>query len=190
MKHGRRALKGLRAMLAAACAAVAVAIPSPGVAQESLEYAVKANYLVRFAAFVTWPSRAFDALNSPVVICVRGADPFGAVLDRAAAGQSVNGRPLQIRRLDRVDARSGCHIVYLGRSASQSLPQAVAALEGAPVLTVTDAARGDTRGMIHFAVADNRVRFHVDDRAATRGGLSISSRLLGLALSVRSRGRA
>jgi hypothetical protein len=43
--------------------------------------------------------------------------------------------------------------------------------------------------MIHFQIASNRVRFHVDDRAAAAAGLGISSKLMALALSVRTRGR-
>jgi hypothetical protein len=54
------------------------------------------------------------------------------------------------------------------------------------VLTVTDASTdGRVRGMIHFVVVDNRVRFHIDQVRASESGLAISSRLLALALSVR-----
>src|SRR5690606_14967017 len=112
----------------------------------TLEYAVKANYLVRFGAFVDWPQRAFDAAADPVVICVVGQDPFGPLLDRAADGQSVNGRPVRVRRLERIGARSGCHIAYLGRTPGQSVDQAVSAVDGEPVLTVTDSMRGSERG--------------------------------------------
>jgi len=56
----------------------------------------------------------------------------------------------------------------------------------APVLTVTDSIDAlDAKGMINFVVADNRVRFEIDDAAARRSGLVISSKLLSLALSVR-----
>jgi hypothetical protein len=43
--------------------------------------------------------------------------------------------------------------------------------------------------MIHFQVAQSRVRFHIDDRAAAESKLDISSKLLALALSVRGRGQ-
>lgn len=153
----------------------------------SLEYAIKANYLVRFAAFVQWPQAALGAPGAPVIICVLGDDPFGSSLDRAVADQTVNGRPVRARRLSRVEADSGCHVLYLGRSSSQSAAAALQTLGQTPVLTVTDSRIGDGRGIIHFAVASNRVRFHVDDAAAERRGLSISSRLLSLALSVERR---
>ena len=53
------------------------------------------------------------------------------------------------------------------------------------ILLVTDGAVSSDRGMIHFVLDDDRVRFHIDLQAASRSRLSISSRLLNLALSVR-----
>jgi hypothetical protein len=51
----------------------------PSAAQTSLESSVKANYLVRFTAFIDWPGWAFHGAQSPIAICVLGPDPFGAV---------------------------------------------------------------------------------------------------------------
>ncbi len=153
----------------------------------SLEYPVKATYLYKFAPFVTWPDSAFSAPNSPFVICVLGEDPFGPVLDQAVSTQRIGARALVIRRLERVDRGSGCQILYLGASRGQSEADALAAVRGAPVLTVTDAARSEPQGVIHFVVQDNRVRFQIDDQAAAQNGLMISSKLLSLAVSVRPR---
>lgn len=149
----------------------------------SLEYSVKANYLVRFAAFVEWPPRAFANAQAPVVICVAGRDPFGATLDRAARGQTAYGRPLAVRRPATREAVAGCHILYVGVGA-ETLITAAAGQPG--LLMVTDAAVAPPRGAIHFVISEARVRFHIDQRAATRSGLAVSSRLLNLALSVRA----
>ena len=62
-----------------------------------------------------------------------------------------------------------------------------AALQGAPVLTITDARIGSTQGMIHFALRQGKIGFHINDALAARSKLLISSRLLQLALSVRQR---
>ena len=156
--------------------ALAVAEPQ----RQSLEYSVKANYLVRFAAFVEWPRRAFSADRSPVVICVVGRDPFSGALDRAAQAQTAHGRSLTVRRPSRAEGVSGCHLLYVGQGAGGMAPDGPRA-----ILVVTDATASNERGMIHFVISDERVRFHIDLQAASRSGLSISSRLLNLALSVR-----
>ena len=148
--------------------------------RQSLEYSVKANYLVRFAAFVEWPQRSFATSQSPVVICVVGRDPFRGGLERAARAQTAYGRPLAVRHPGTAEAAAGCHILYVGQGGGRLVP------DGArPILLVTDAAVSADRGVIHFVISDERVRFHIDLQTASRSGLSINSRLLNLALSVR-----
>lgn len=182
---GRAARRTSRALL---LAVTALTVPLEAAARvQSLEYPVKANYLVKFAAFVDWPPQTFASTASPIVVCVVGDDPFGTVLDRAAANGSASGRAVSVRRTRRIDSRTDCQVAYLGASPLQTQAQALAALSGQPVLTVTDSARRGPRGIIHFAITGNRVRFHIDDQTAHRRGLAISSRLLTLALSVRPR---
>jgi hypothetical protein len=134
----------------------------------SLEYRVKANFLVRFAAFVTWPPSAFASGTAPMTICVAGPDPFGPALDQAAAGQSAQSRSIVVRRLRSATEAAGCHILY---AAAGSGPEFRAPSAGR--LLVTEA--GDA----------GRVRFAVDLTSARRSGLTLSSRLLDLALTVR-----
>jgi hypothetical protein len=157
---------------------------SAGCAQESLETAVKAAYLYKFAPFVVWPGAA-PGPGGPLVVCVVGSDPFGPVLDRAVAGQTVGDRPIVVRRLDVAAHDSPCHIAFLGGSRTQSVKEALIILHGAPVLTVTDEA--GAAGAVDFALIERRVRFRIDDQAAADAGLTISSKLLSLAITVRPR---
>jgi len=169
-----------RAVHACVCI-VAAAWCGPIGAAESLEYPIKATYLYKFAPFIQWPAAAFPSAESPIVICVSGANPFGAVLDQAAAGQHVEGRTLSIRHLATIGADSGCHIAFLIGSAEQSVAQGLATLRDQPVLTVTDNATDySSKGIVNFVIVDNRVRFEIDERAATQSHIAISSKLLSL----------
>ena len=154
---------------------------------QTLEYAVKANYLVRFAVFVQWPSQTFASPDSPVVICVTGRDPFGAVLADAAGAHTAEGRRIVARALRVPDRVAGCHMVYVGAATPGDIIAAAERTRG--VLMITDQAVSAGRGAIHFAVVSGRVRFHIDNDAAIQAGLNISSRLLSLALSVREDAR-
>jgi hypothetical protein len=116
---------------------------------------------------------------------VQGADPFGPLLDRVAAGQSVARRPVVVRRVPKLEADTGCAIAYVAGSSAQSQAQALAAVEKAPVLTVTDAARGPARGIVHLVLDGGKVRFSIDAAQAANAGLEISSKLLALAVVVR-----
>lgn len=163
---------------------IALFAPTVARAQPATEAAVKAAFLVKFGAYVTWPSD-----DGSIVICAVGRDVLGDELDKAVAGQQINGRPLAVRKLDAIDRSSGCSIAYIAGSAQQSVPAALAAVHAAPVLTVTDSRWSNAHGMVHFQIAQRRVRFYIDDRAAAESKLGISSKLLALALSVRTRGQ-
>jgi hypothetical protein len=156
-------------------------------AQDSLEEAVKATFLYRFGSFVEWPPNAFADAAAPLVICVAGEPAFAQLVAQSAGGERVAGRAVEVRRVDVVMPASGCHILYLAYARRQSVIDALQATAGDPVLTVTDSRFGDTRGVIHFVVVRDRVRFHIDDARAASGNLFLSSRLLALAVSVRRR---
>ena len=166
----------------------ALAWASPGTAfaqGRSIEYAVKAAYLYKFAPYVEWPPSAFASASSPFQVCILGRDPFGASLDQAVSGQRVDEHRVVVRRLDRVDVASGCHVLYLGASPNQTTAEALRAIRGSPILTVADNSR-DGGAIIRFVVKDNRVRFEIDTAAAAANRVTISSKLLGMAMTVRA----
>ncbi len=167
-------------VLAVACALLpGVALPDAVRAEGPPEAAVKATYLYKFAPFVTWPDAG---ATGPLTVCVVGEDPFGPLLDRAVAGQTLGGRAIQVAHIETIGPRSACDIAYLGGSRVESVAEALRAVRGTPILTVTD--EGDPAGIIAFAAADGHVRFRIDQVQAQENGLVISSKLLSLALSV------
>jgi len=146
-----------------------------------LEYAVKASYLYKFAPFVQWPPAAFETPTSPLAICIAGPDPFGPALAEAVRGQRVNGHPIIVRRVENVRPGVACQILFVGGGEAGEALQAVA---HEPILTVTDHSRSGVGGMIQFVMVSGRVRFMIDQAAAQESGIAISSKLLGLAVSV------
>lgn len=165
-------------------------VPALGIGAEadSLEYTVKAAYLTKFGIYVEWPGAAFASPTAPLNLCVIGDDPFGALLDTAAEAQRIDGHPIAVRRVKTVSRETGCHVLYVAASEAPRQAQIVDALRGSAVLTVSDARNGaNAATAISFVVKDNRVRFNVDEEAAAQNGLAISSKLLGLALSVKPR---
>jgi len=157
-------------------------------ASASLEFAVKAAFIYKFAPYVEWPTSTFSSPTSPFPICVVGDDPVSILLDQAVAGQQVNTHPIIVKHLQQAAADSGCKIVYVASADRQVVASTLEALRSVPVLTVTDADRTpDAAGIISFTLRDNRVRFNIDDALAATDGLVISSKLLSLANSVKLR---
>jgi hypothetical protein len=159
--------------------ALAAALLAPAAQAKVSDTAVKAAFLPRFARYVTWPAGALP--NGPVTICVIGADPFGNMLGQAAASQQVDGRPFTVRYLSSAAGGGDCAIAFVGGSHAGEI---LAALGRRPILTVTDSRSSEQRGIIHFAIVGGRVRFFIDDGQARARGLTISSRLLALAIGV------
>lgn len=159
------------------------------IAEDSLEYGVKAAFLYKFGSYVEWPATAFNSPTSTFNLCLVGSDnQFDSTLDKVVGSNRINGRDVVIRRLKMVERDSGCHILYIGGSEAQHGAQIVETVRGSNVLTVSDA--GGARsgaGIIDFVIANNRVHFDIDDEAAAQNGLVISSKLMSVALSVRRR---
>ena len=171
-----------------ACLLGALAVAAPALRAQSgpqNEYAVKAAFLFNFAKFVEWPAEAFATPQSPIVIGIIGSDPFGSILDETTRGERVNGRDIVVKRFKWDDQVTACHILFVSPSEHRRLAQLVDRLTGSGVLTVgehEEFTRGG--GMIHFLSENYRIRFAINIRAAERGRLKISSKLLSLATIV------
>jgi hypothetical protein len=151
------------------------------------EYQVKAAFVCKFAGYVEWPPRVFERPESPLEIGVLGSDSVVEEMTRAAANQSIDGRSIVVRRLARgSEAATGVHIVFIARTHTHLLADALAASKGQSVLTVTEAdpAAALQTGMINFVVVANKVRFDVAPQLAELSNLKISARLLSVARRV------
>jgi YfiR/HmsC-like len=162
-------------------------LPAAAARAQPTDDQVKAAFLPRFARYVVWPTAAQPEPRAPFQLCVIGRDPFRRMLDTSAAGESIDGHGVAVRRMATAEGAAGCHLAFVRGADAAETGRMLLALRGAPVLTVTDAGAGHQRGMIHFTMVSARVRFFIDEAQAAERGLSISSRLLALAAGVRPR---
>lgn len=165
--------------------ALLLALLLPGLAAaQTPEYDLKAAFLFNFAKFVEWPPAAFAGESEPLAICIYGKDPFGSTLDALVQGESVGGRSLVVQRPDSLDGLEECHVLFVSSSEKGRLEEVLARVDGEPVLTVGDT-EGFLRagGIINFVLEGSKVRFLIDQEAAERSGLRISSKLMRLAVA-------
>ena len=165
----------------AAAAVLALAAPLDSRAEVVGEYDVKGALISNFAKFIEWPADSFDAVDSPLVICVEGDGPLesglAATINRAHAG----GRPL---RAQRFHGSPRCHMLFVGASELKQLPAIVASV-GARTVTVGEQVQFlQSGGAIEFRTESNRLQFDVNLRVITRAQYRISSKLLALARPV------
>ncbi len=154
------------------------------------EYEIKAAFLFKFALFSEWPTAAFAASNTPVKIGILGRDPFGERLELVLRDKTIRQHPLEFVRFTRVEEAlaAKCHLLFIGRSEQVRLREILNALGSSPILTVGDTAGyADSGVMINLLLLEQTVRFEINEKAVTGSGLRVSSQLLDLAVTVKSR---
>ena len=154
---------------------------------QALEYEVKGVFMYKFGDYVEWPAAAFEGPGTPFTIGILGDDPFDGTLDQIVQNRTIQGRRVTIKRFHRVDEVRGVQILYLGASERERWQKDLQELKGMTILTVSDQARRPG-AVITFVLQDKKVRFEIDQDAAGRSGLKLSSKLLSLATSVKKKG--
>lgn len=181
------ALSCLRALLLAVLAVVFL-WPAEICAQsaQQREYDIKAAYLYRFLNYIDWPADTLPGAGGTITIGIVGEDPFGPSIDWLK-GKQIKGRTLAVRLVATPKDFEQCQIIFISASEKARLPEILAQLKDARVLTVSEvdgfAAQG---GIINFFSERNKVRFEINLEVARRTGLLISSELLKLAKLVKS----
>lgn len=159
-------------LLCAACLAAA----------EVAEYELKAEFLERFTRFIDWPYQALSDEDSPFVIGVVGANPFGPYLQELAATRRIKGRRVIVREFSARETIGRCHVLFIASSERSDLASVLDRLGNRPVLTVADTAGYARAGvMINFYSSEGRIRFEINQAAAERTGLRVKAKLLKLA---------
>lgn len=164
--------------------AFAVAADSRPVAGE---YQVKAAFLYKFIKFTDWPTNAFAAPESPIVIGIVGEDPFGQTIDDLVRDEVVGVRPLIIKRLNSDGDLSGCHVLFVS-PLEKDRASILNRVKGLSILTVSDAPGfAEQGGMVTLVLANKRVSPEINQTVAEAAGLRISAKLLKLARLVKSK---
>lgn len=145
------------------------------------EYSVKAALIYSIIKFVDWPEQDKSTAGNPLCIAVFGQDPFGSNLDLISS-KTAKGRPIKIRRLQKIEEIRSCEVLFISSSEKRQLTRILKQLQNQPVLTIADH-DGFTQagGMINLTTVNKKVQFEINNKAALRAHLRISSQLLKLA---------
>jgi len=157
-----------------------VALPAATAGEPVPEYDMKAAFLYNYALFTEWP----EPVNGQFNLCILGMDPFGATLN-AMDGKQIKGARLTILRISTPANAKTCHILYFGESERNNTQRIMTELGNFPVLTITDADNLSKSGiMISMQLMDKHLTFEVNNEAAHRARLTLSSKMLWLARKV------
>lgn len=179
----------VRALLTALCAGTLLLAQAQTQTQPAVEArrtplagdiaTLKAAFLYNFALYTSWP------LPPPggFTLCSIGHDELGTAFD-ALTHKQVDGRPVQVRRIDNVNEARNCHLLYVPESSGISQAALARGLLSQPVLIVSDTGNLDS-AMILIEPDGNRLAFSVNLTRVRQSGLDVSSKLLRLARAVK-----
>ena len=175
----------LRKLLAAMAVWLVVlsAVPVPGMAAETqkTEYRIKTAFLYNFSRFVVWPQVALQD-RSEFSLCTLGDTLFEEQLN-TLVGKTVHNKAIVVKHFYQTEDVLHCHLVFIGEQ--EGLTDTLWALKEQPVLTVSNAAGFlEKGGIIQFKLVENKIRFRINVDAAKNAGLTVSSKLLSLAIDV------
>jgi hypothetical protein len=150
------------------------------------EYKLKAALLYKLTRFIEWPPRDGTAA-SRFGICVLGRDDFGQSLDELSV-RKVGEASIVIHRFKNSGSiGASCQLVFISDSKRAFLGKILRRLKKKPMLTVSDSEGFAVHGgMVQMSLADKRITFKINHRAAKMAGLKISSKLLNIATIVDS----
>jgi hypothetical protein len=168
--------------------AIAVCAVTPFASAQITESALKAAFLHKFVKFVQWPAGALPP-GQRLAMCIVGDAAVAGALGRRIEGQAIDGHDLTVTVLKPGDPASGCHLLYVSASAIKRSAGLLLNARSASIFTVSDADKfAESGGMAQLIVENGRMSFAINLASAQRGRLSLSSKLLSVAKSVKGDG--
>lgn len=144
------------------------------------ESAIKVAYLYNFTKFVQWP----DEQRANLRLCVMGDDALGKSLD-SLIGKPVRSMQISIRHAVALHDIPQCDLVFIPAGHAHLLERVRHAVNGYPILTVTESADALPKGaMVALIPSDNRIVFEIDLGTTRQLGLQVSAKMLQLARKV------
>ena len=151
-------------------------------AQKYSEYDVKAAYVYNFAKFIKWPQNYFDK-KDVLVIGVYKNQNFGEVLERVLENKKIKNKFWEIIFINTIDEIEECDILFVSNCSGEESLKVLKKVNKKNVLTIGNNIPKFCQygGIINFTPKGSRKRFEINNNAAIKHKINISSKLLTLA---------
>ncbi len=159
-----------------------VLLSSPGAAQQSDELSVRAAYLFNLTKYVNWPPS-----RERIVVEIMGDDSTSTAFRQILSNKTTDGRPIEVVVHPSDAELRKCDVIYIDQSERAAVQSLKEKLEGQPCLTVGESERFVREGgMVGLVRSGDQVQILVNLEATQKNGMVLSSRLMAVAILVRS----
>ncbi len=173
-------LKSRLKALTIAAALAFVFVVSEGSAQANDVDELTSAFLFRLSTMTTWPDGEADEWPATVCIAVLGSEGVARKLKQVMRNRQLFGHDVEVRALSNPDSASKCVVAYVMGSHIDGLLAAAASTS----TISSDDGFIERGGMIQFIRESGRLRFKISRSAMSKRGLTMSSRVLRLGVSV------
>lgn len=156
------------------------ALPMPVFSGSVNERDMKAALIYNFSVFTTWPDSKADTFT----ICTFYEDQEN-INQNMLQSKKINDKPVRFYVLrDKADMHK-CQVLYVEEYKLVDDQGTLDVLNNLPILSVVDvSSHSMAAGVVNIKLEDHRYNFSINNEAAKRSSLSLSSRLLRLATKV------
>ena len=160
---------------------VAQLLVAPAFAGED-EYKLLAVFFGRFSSYIELPDRSAKQF----VITIIDENPFGNLLDELYKGKLINGKPVEIRYVTRVDDIGQSDILFVSLVNPRTRQEAIDYAGKKSILTISTAMGFAERGgIIQLDFLQQHTRIKINHAAAVKSNIRIGAPLLSLATVIR-----
>lgn len=151
-------------------------------AQEREKHELHSMMIYNFLKYIQWPE---SANSNEFVIGVIGDDDVYGTLNTWYGDKERQGKILRVKKLSSATEASQCHLVYIGRSSSDSFDAIHQSVSNNPTLIITDKnGLGQKGSGINFKIVNNRLKFELNQSALNASKLKVSSQLAAMAIVI------
>jgi len=153
-----------------------------GASQTAEEESLKSYFIFNFIKYINWPP---EALSDYFTISVYKSDKFTGRLREIAAQQKLKSMPVQIKIVNSLEEAASSHVIVIPEENSNYFSKIFQNFSNSPVLLITEKkGLGREGASINMRVTNNKIRFSINKTSIDNHGLSVSAKLLNLALEV------
>ena len=144
---------------------------------------IQAAYIYNFINFTTWPQAETQPnIAKSLTVCLYGKDGITHELSRLN-GEYIRGKKVAIKRAYSATELISCHVLYISPEQSGMYQDLIQLTSGLPILSVgNDKQLLEAGGLITLTQINGKQRININLQTLERSGLSLSSKLLALAI--------
>jgi hypothetical protein len=142
---------------------------------------VKANFMLNFARFVTWPEGIFESEASELDICILADPIYAGAISSVLSGRKIRRREVQILGPGTSEDALWCHVVIIPEALALLHDEVIDTLGSSSILTISESGGfAQAGGVANLISREGKVRLEVRWEALARSALELDPRVFPL----------